>query len=212
MKTVRPGVLADTERTKGRAVRDLVVTENITLDGVIDASEDWFQPTGSEDPDATAELAQAQSEHMAAADAVLLGRVTFEEFRGFWPNQTDDQTGISEYLDNTMKYVASSTLTDPAWQNTTVLRGPLADEVAALKAQPGKAIVATGSVQLVHGLVPTGLVDEYRLFVYPVVVGRGRRLFPDRTARSGLRLIETRPFRSGIVLLRYRATGPALPH
>src|SRR5688500_7194668 len=140
-------------------MRDLVVTENITLDGVIDASERWFGPSGGDDAADTTDMVRVQREHMAGADAVLLGRVTFEEFRGYWPKQTDDTTGIAEYLDNTHKYVVSSTLSKPDWQHTTVLSGPLDHDVAALKAQPGKAIVATGSVQLVQALVSAGLVD-----------------------------------------------------
>ncbi len=89
------------------------------------------------------------------------------------------------------------------WQNTTILSGPLADEIAALKRQPGKEIVVTGSVTLVQSLGREGLIDAYRLFVYPVVLGHGRRLFPDGID-SKLRLVDTRTFRSGIVLLSYR--------
>lgn len=92
------------------------------------------------------------------------------------------------------KYVVSSTLDDPQWANTTVLRGPLRDEIQALKSAPGKDIVTTGSMRLVRELIASGLVDEYRLFVYPVVVGRGQRLFEDATEVGGLRLVETRPF------------------
>lgn len=185
-------------------MRDLVVTENITLDGVIDAAGDWFAPSGGDDASDTADMLAAQQEHMSGADAVLLGRVTYEQFQGYWPLQTDDTTGVSDYLNRTSKYVVSATLTTPTWQNTTVLRGPLADEMAALKAQPGKAIVATGSVTLVQALVRTALVDEYRVFVYPAVLGRGRRLFQDATGLGTLSLVEARPFQSGVVLMRYR--------
>jgi dihydrofolate reductase len=99
------------------------------------------------------------------------------------------------------KYVVSSTMDDPGWDNSTVLRGPVVDEVQALKKAPGRDIVATGSMQLVQALIDAGLVDEYRLFVFPVVVGRGTRLF--ESADIKLRLLETRPFVSGAVLLRY---------
>ena len=84
------------------------------------------------------------------------------------------------------------------------MRGAVEDEIAALKSKPGKDIVTTGSITLAHGLIGAGLVDEYRLFVYPVVIGHGRRLFADATGIAKLHLVETRPFRSGIVLLRYR--------
>ena len=186
-------------------MRELIITENITIDGVIDASEGWFVPSGSDDEHDAAELAKVQQEHMSGADAVLLGRVTYQEFEDYWPKQADDQTGISDYLNNVTKYVVSGTLSNPTWQHTTVLRGPLLDEVAALKAEPGQAIVTTGSIQLVQALVPSGLVDEYRLWVYPVALGYGRRLFQNRPDQPDLRLVEARPFGSGIVLMRYRA-------
>jgi dihydrofolate reductase len=182
-------------------MRKLVVTENITLDGVIDMSEGWFDPL-NEDVDQS-DLTAVTAEHREAADALLVGRNTFESFRGFWPQQTDDPTGVSDYLNAVSKYVVSSTLGDPGWENSTVLRGPLVDEVRALKEAPGRDIVATGSTQLVHALIAAGLVDEYRLFVFPVVVGRGARLF--ESANVSLRLLETRQFASGAVLLRYAA-------
>jgi dihydrofolate reductase len=159
-------------------MRKLVVTENITVD-----------------------IVATNSEHSAAADALLVGRNTFEAFRDFWPKQIDDPTGVSDYLNRVNKYVLSRTIGDSGWQNTTVLRGDLVEEVQALKAAPGRDIVATGSVQLVQALVATGLVDEYRLFVFPIVVGRGARLFD--SGEMQLRLLETRPFISGVVLLRY---------
>lgn len=183
--------------------RDLVVTENITLDGVIEATGDWFVPAGGEEGDLS-DVNDALRVQREAADALVLGRVTFEAFRGYWPRQTNDQTGISDYLNEVRKHVFSSTLQDPGWEHTTVLRGALADEIQALKSQPGKDIVTTGSMTLVTGLIAAGLVDEYRLFVYPVVLGRGRRLFADERAAASMRLVEARPFRAGIVLLRYR--------
>jgi dihydrofolate reductase len=185
-------------------VRDLIVTENITLDGVIDASEGWFSVANDAEVDQS-DLVAALRQQSAAADAVLFGRVTFEQMRGYWPEQTDDTTGVSDYLNTVAKYVVSSTMGDPEWEHSTVLRGPaFHDEIRALKSKPGKDIVTTGSITLVHALIAAGLVDEYRLFVYPVVLGRGERLFADATEVPRLRLVETRPFRSGVVLLRYR--------
>jgi dihydrofolate reductase len=184
-------------------MRKLVVTENITLDGVIDMSEGWFDPL-NEHIDQS-DIAAATAEHRKYADAVLLGRNTFESFRGFWPRQTDDPTGVSDYLNAVNKYVASSTLEDPGWENSTVLRGPLVEEVQRLKEAPGRDIVATGSTRLVHALIAAGLVDEYRLFVFPVVVGRGARLF--ESADVELELLEARSFVSGAVLLSYAVPG-----
>jgi dihydrofolate reductase len=184
-------------------VRELIVTENITVDGVIDMAKGWFDPGGDPDIDTT-DLQQAMQEQGKMSDALLLGRQTFEDFRGYWPLQTDDTTGTTDYLNQVSKYVVSSTLDDPGWENTTVLRGDVLDEVRALKAMPGDMdIVVTGSMRLVASLVPSGLVDEYRLFVYPFVAGEGQRLFAD--AELGfLRLVEATAFRSGVVLQRYR--------
>jgi dihydrofolate reductase len=180
-------------------MRKLVVTENITLDGVIDMAEGWFDPLNNNVDQS--DIAAANTEHREAADALLVGRNTFEAFREFWPRQTGDPTGVSEYLNAVHKYVVSSTLNDPGWQNTTVLRGALVDEVQSLKEAPGRDIVATGSIQLVHALIAANVVDEYRLFVFPVIVGHGARLFDSTTAR--LELLEVRPFVSGAALLRY---------
>jgi dihydrofolate reductase len=186
-------------------MRDLILTENITLDGVIDAAEGWFGPAGTDDVDESDQIA-AVAGHMRAADAFLTGRVTFEQMRSYWPAQVgSDQTGVAEYLDRVRKYVVSRTIEDPAWEPTTVLRGPLTEEIERLKATPGGDIVVTGSMTLARALVAERLVDEYRLFVYPVVVGRGTRLFENATDVPRLELVESRRFRSGVVLLRYRA-------
>jgi dihydrofolate reductase len=184
-------------------VRDLIVTENITLDGVIDAAAGWFSPADAGDTEQS-DLIAALTEQREAADAFLAGRRTFEQMRSYWPKRTDDETGVSAYLDRVRKYVVSSTLEDPEWEPTTILRGPLDEDIANLKSAPGADIVVTGSITLVHGLVADRLVDEYRLFVYPVVVGRGARLFEDTAHDQRLELVEARPFRSGVVLLRYR--------
>ena len=187
-------------------MRELIITQNITLDGVIDAAEGWFDPAGEEEADQS-DVIKAIREEMATTDALLVGRVTFEQLRGYWPLQVDDVTGVRDHLNQVDKYVLSGTLRDPEWERSTVLRGPLLEEVRELKAQSGKGIVVTGSMSLMPELVAGGVVDEYRLFVYPVVLGRGRRLFADATSVPRLRLAESRPFDSGIVLLRYRVAG-----
>ena len=186
-------------------MRTLAVTENITLDGVIDASGGWFAPAGSDEEVDRSDLEDALREQREAADALLVGRVTFEQLRGYWPAQTDDPTGTSDYLNRVEKYVASRTMRDPGWGNATVLSGDLVDEVRALKERDGRDIVATGSMEVVGHLIAAGVVDEYRLFVYPVVLGGGRRLFEGASEVAPLELVEARPFRSGVVLLRYRA-------
>jgi dihydrofolate reductase len=180
-------------------MRKLVITENITLDGSIEMLDDWFDPQLQDD-----DLLEESHRQDSQADALLVGRRTFEDFRGYWPKQTDDATGVTNYLNQVAKYVVSSTMTDPGWQNSTVLTGDPVEQTNALKSQPGKDIVLTGSISLAHTLIEAGVVDEYRLFVYPTVQGRGRRLFPDGTAIPTLSLVEPpRSFRSGITLLRY---------
>ena len=191
-------------------MRDLVVTQNVTLDGIIDLSTGWFAPPGAGEQDgSTDDIGEEISAQDARADALLVGRRTFEDFRSYWPHRADDTTGISAYLDDVAKYVVSSTLTDPGWENTTVISGDLAAGVAALKARSGLDIVATGSIRLVHELTARGLVDEYRLFIYPVVVGTGRRLFATDALAPQLELTGARAFRSGVVLLTYRVVRSA---
>ena len=184
--------------------RKLVITENMTVDGVIDATEDWFSTAGTEGDVDTADIEATLREHMRAQDALLLGRVTFESFREYWPKQTDDRTGVTAHLNAVQKYVMSSTLEDPHWENTVVLHGDLVAEVQALKQQPGGEIGVTGSISVVWKLISAGLVDEYRLFVYPTILGRGRRLFESENSRPKLELADTTPFGSGVVLLTYR--------
>ena len=187
-------------------MRKLVVTENITLDGVIEATEYWFGPAGADEGESWSDQSDIEDEirrQREGADGFLVGRTTFEQMRSYWPTQTDDTTGISDYLNNVAKYVVSRTLENPDWDPTTVLRGVLVDEINALKSQPGRDIVTTGSITLVHSLIGAGLVDEFRLFVYPVVIGHGERLFSDAAKPPKLRLLQSKEFESGIVLLRY---------
>ncbi len=183
-------------------MRTLAITQNITLDGSIEMLGNWFDPQGQGGADSS-DLLEELHRQDAAADGFLTGRKTFEDLRGYWPKQSDDGTGISDYLNRVRKYVVSSTLADPEWQNSAVLSGDPVTEVRALKDQPGKDIVITGSITLCHALIVAGLVDEYRLFVYPVVQGRGRRLFPDGFELPTLRLLEAKIFRSGITYSRY---------
>lgn len=180
----------------------IVVTENATLDGVIEQVGDWFAPAAGDAGDA--DIVATLREQMKGEKAQLLGRNTFESFRKYWPGQTGDTTGIRAHLNRVPKYVLSRTLKEPGWENTTVLSGDLADEVQALKARVNGKIGVTGSITLVHGLIAAGLIDEFRLFVYPVVVGHGRRLFEDATNVPKLELVEAKSYRSGVVLLIYR--------
>ncbi|MGN0042759.1 dihydrofolate reductase family protein [Rhodococcus sp. (in: high G+C Gram-positive bacteria)] len=185
-------------------MRTLAITQNITLDGSIEILDDWFSPP-TEVEDADEDLLAETRAQSGQSDTMLLGRRTFEDFRSYWPLQRDDPTGVAEYLDDVDKYVVSSTLRDPGWQNATILGGDPIEQVRTLKAGPGLDIVTTGSITLCHSLIEAGLVDEYRLFVYPVVQGRGRGLFPDGYTTAGLRLLDARRFRGGVALTRYEA-------
>ena len=180
-------------------MRKLLITQNITLDGSVEMLADWFDPQLQDE-----DLLEESHRQDSQADALLVGRQTFVDFRGYWPKQTEDPTGVTDYLNRVAKYVVSSTMTDPEWPNSTVLTGDPIERIKELKAQPGKDIVLTGSISLAHAVIAGGVVDEYRLFVYPTVQGRGRRLFPDGTTIPKLALVEPpKSFKSGITLLRY---------
>ncbi|MEJ2868994.1 dihydrofolate reductase family protein [Actinomycetospora sp. OC33-EN08] len=182
--------------------RRIVITQNITVDGVVEAL-DWFTPEGDGD---VSDLMPLLAEAMEREVGFLVGRRTFEDMRGYWPHQTDDTTGVTAHLDAVEKFVVSSTLTDPAWANSTVLRGGehLADEIAGLlKEGPDGDVGVTGSIELCHALLAADLVDELRLYTYPVVLGRGRRLFPDGVELRPT-LVDARAFRSGVSLQTYR--------
>ncbi|MBR7744014.1 dihydrofolate reductase family protein [Phycicoccus sp. BSK3Z-2] len=174
-------------------MRTLAVTQNITLDGRIDMLGDWFDDQ-AEDPQMRAENARQRD----AADALLVGRDTFESFRGYWRDLDGDTTGVSAYLNRVAKYVVSSTLVDPDWSGTTVLDGDWLAAVRGLKDGDGGDVVCTGSVRLVHALLEAGLVDEVRLFRYPVVQGEGRCLFPDGMTLRGARVAEAQAWPSGL--------------
>ena len=181
-------------------MRTLAIPQNVTADGAVEMLGDWFDPTAED-----RQVTEAMNRFTERGDALLLGRRTFEDFRGFWPKQTDDHTGITDELNRVQKYVVSSTMTDPQWQNSTILTGDWLARVAELKEQPGGDIGVTGSIRVCHALIAAGLVDEYRLFVYPVVQGRGRRLFPEGFEADRLRVVDVAGFDSGVTLLHYAA-------
>jgi dihydrofolate reductase len=188
-------------------MRSLIITQNITLDGSIEMLADWFDPQ-LQDDELNAEV-RRQDE---TADALLLGRKTFEDFRAYWPNQTDDPTGITDYLNSVAKYVVSSTMDDPEWDNSTIVSGDLVEQVRSLKEAPGGDIVVTGSIALCHFLIAAELVDEYRLFIYPCVQGSGRRLFPEGTTMFGFTpAVAPRIFANGVTLARWTAPIEAHP-
>ena len=180
--------------------RTLVISQNCTLDGSIEMLGEWFDPQESDQGELDQLLAES-----SRCDALLLGRQTFEDFRGYWPHVKNNQTGITDDLNAQDKFVVSSTMTDPQWSRTTIFSGDWESQVRELKQHGGGDIVVTGSITLCHALIEAGLVDEYRLYVYPVIQGRGRRLFPDGFELDSLSFVESRPFANGHVELIYCA-------
>jgi len=185
----------------------LVVTEYVSLDGVIEdpvgmegtGLGDWTGPF-----ERGPEGDKFKHEELFASDALLLGRRTYEGFAAVWPT-VKDETGFAERINSLPKFVASKTIRKADWNNSSVLEGDLADEVRSLKDGSAGDILVYGSAAVVHALMPHGLVDEFRLMVYPTILGRGKRLFPDGV-KAALRLVECKQLGSGIVLLRYDAT------
>ena len=185
----------------------VVVFTNLTLDGVMQApgrpGEDrrgGFEHGGWATPYAAMESA---GESMANTSALLLGRRTYEDFYTVWPNRTDNP--YTAVLDNTQKYVASTTLEEPlSWSNSTLLKGDAAEAVARLKEEPGKDLVVMGSGELVQSLMRGNLVDEYVLLIHPLVLGSGRRLFTDGGAFAALRLVNTKTTTTGVVIVTYQ--------
>jgi dihydrofolate reductase len=185
----------------------IVVTEYISVDGVVEAPSgtEAFERVGWTDDFSRGQAGDAfKLDETMASDALLLGRVTYDGFAPVWPHVP------GEFADkfNTMpKYVVSSTLESPEWNNTTVLRGDVVEEVTKLKDRYERDIVVHGSPQLVQTLLEHDLVDELRLQVYPVIVGAGKRLFGPTSQKANLRLVEATTFDDGIHSLVYRPVG-----
>jgi dihydrofolate reductase len=195
-------------------VRQLVILEYVSLDGVIQApghaAEDpagGFRHGGWTGP-FMRDHRRFVAASFAAADGFLLGRLTYEIFAGYWPTVTDPGDQIATALNTRPKYVVSRSLSQPGWGNTTVLGAEVAAEVASLKAQPGRELLVVGSAELAQTLLGHGLVDEYRLLVHPIVVGDGKKLFRQGAAATPMQLIEVTASTSGLVLLTYRPGSP----
>jgi dihydrofolate reductase len=184
----------------------IVVSEFISLDGVIEdpGGAEGFEHGGWTFPYWSDEIGKFKGEELFASDAMLLGRITYEGFAAAWRSRTDEE-GFAERMNSLPKFVVSTTLAEAEWQNSTIVNGDVPVEIAKLKDQSGGDILVAGSAQLVQTLAQNELVDEYRLLVYPVLLGSGKRLFGDGK-RAELQLRETRSFDSGVVLASY---GPA---
>jgi dihydrofolate reductase len=192
-------------------MRKLVVTTNVTLDGVMQAPgvpdedvRDGFDRGGWAAPYNDAVMAQRMGEGMGQTGAMLFGRRTYESVYLSWAHRTDGNP-FTEMMNSVQKYVASSTLTEPLrWVNSTLLVGDAADAVAELKRQPGLDIAVVGSGDLVQSLARHGLVDQYTLLIHPLVLGSGRRLFPDGAPPANLRLVDSAPTDTGVIIATYQ--------
>jgi dihydrofolate reductase len=184
----------------------IVVTEFVSLDGVMEdpgGAENFRHGGWSFEIDRGDEGNTFKLDEALSSEALLLGRVTYEGFAEAWPSRE------GEFADkfNTMpKYVVSSTLEEPDWNNSTVLKGDVADEVAKLRQKQDGDIVVHGSARLVQTLIEHDLVDEFRLMVYPVVLGSGKRLFGEASDKKPLRLVDSKVVGDGVAILIYEPT------
>ncbi len=187
-------------------MRKLIASEFVTLDGVMEAPGHEQHRDGKNAwalQHATQDQQQFKVEELFAADALLLGRVTYQIFAAFWPTAPRDE-GFAERMNSIPKYVVSRSLTEATWNNTTIIDGPPAEEISKLKRGSGGDILLHGSADLLNSLIRTGVIDEYRIIVFPVVLGSGKHLFRDESDTKHLRLVDTRMFSSGAVLLIYQ--------
>ena len=176
-------------------MRKIIVTEFITLDGVIEAPHEWSFPYWDDG------IAKFKLDEVLEGTALLLGRVTYKGFADAWPERTDE-SGFADKMNSMPKYVVSTTLGKPAWNNSTLIKENAAEEIKKLKDSEGGDILVAGSGELIQMLIEHDLIDEYRLLVYPLVLGKGKKLFGAKH-RVELTLMEEQKFEKGVALLRY---------
>jgi dihydrofolate reductase len=174
-------------------MRRLVVSEYVTLDGIVESPEQWQFPYLSPD---VAEFIQTQ---IAGFETLLLGRRTYDVFAAAWPSRTNNEFGVADKLNRMPKFVVSTTLQRVDWNNSTLIPKDVTKEVGRLKQGSKGEVAVIGSATLARWLMEHDLVDEIRLLVHPVVVGRGQRLFPEGTKQVGMRVVESRVFQSGVI-------------
>jgi len=192
----------------------LTATTFVTIDGVMQSpgapQEDprnGFDLGGWLPPYFDDETGQYMNEVFDQADAFLLGRFTYEAMAGYWPNVTDPAIRVGVALNNLRKHVVTTTLTDLTWNNSVPVTGDIAKQVTELKQQPGRELQIHGSGGLARYLMGHGLIDAYRLITFPVILGRGQRLFADGAPPAAFRLTDTRATSSGVVMHGYEAMG-----
>jgi dihydrofolate reductase len=178
-------------------MRKIVVGEFLSADGVMETPETWQFPFQTD------EMGEITEGQIRDADAFLLGRTTYEGFAEFWPTQTNNEFGVADKLNSAPKYVVSTTLQKADWNNSTLIKSNVIEEIRKLKQQPGSIIAIIGSAKLVHSLLEAGLVDEIQVLVHPIVLGEGIRLFVDGY-RSPLKLADSKILSNGVVYLSYQ--------
>jgi len=181
-------------------MRRVIAVELVPLDGVVEAPAEWAFSYSND------EMEEANASGMAASDALLLGRVTYEEFAAYWPHQPGGVPMV-DYINSVHKFVVSTTLEEVEWNNSALIKGNVAEEIATLKRQPGKNITILGSGTLVQSLLRNDLIDELRLMVFPIVVGSGKRLFEAGGDQKALELVDSKTFSTGVVYLTYQPAG-----
>ena len=183
-------------------MRKVVAAEFLSLDGVMESPDQWHFPYFND------EMGQAVGEGFETSDALLMGRVLYEEWVAFWPNQDPEENPVAATMNGVTKYVVSTTLEGPLeWNNAALIGENVAEEISELKRQPGKDIVISGSGALVRSLLEDGVIDELRLMIHPIVVGSGKRLFEEGGEQETLELASSETFGTGVVSLAYRPSG-----
>jgi dihydrofolate reductase len=178
-------------------MREILAVEFVSLDGVAESPEKWTGPYMDD------EIGQAMEAGMGSSDAMLLGRRTYEEFAAYWPDKTAEDDPYADYINATQKFVVSTTLKSVEWRNSTLITGDVAEQITGLKRQPGKDIAIIGSPTLMRSLLGNGLLDRLNLYVFPVVLGAGKRLFEEGISELPLELVDSRAYKTGVVSLAY---------
>jgi dihydrofolate reductase len=176
-------------------MRKLIASNSVTLDGRVDEVREWALP--GDDP----EFVKHQTELLSGSDGMLIGRGTYEFFAAVWPSRSG---AFPDRMNGIAKHVASSTLEELDWENSRLVEGDVPEAVAKLKEGPGQDLVIYGSHDLIQSLIEQDLIDEYQLWVYPVVLGKGRRFFEDGVDRMALELVDTTVIPPGVAILTYR--------
>jgi len=182
-------------------MRKLIVAESVTVDGVFEAKTmaQWSSPYHSDEQE------EYIKQNILTSDALLLGRKTYDFIAPYWLAQKNNEYGMADKMNSMPKYVVSSTLEKAEWNNSTIINRNIVEEITKLKQNPGQNILINGSANLVKSLMPTGLIDEYRFLVHPIIMGSGKRFFTYGINTAKLTLVKTVTFPLGVVLLSYKS-------